>query len=283
MTSSKQYIQQHLQGLYPDSEICALTNWILEKVSGMNRTQLLTNKCTIFSETMHADIRNITKRLCQYEPIQYIFGEMEFRGLSFLVNHSVLIPRPETGELIDLILQKVSGQTHCSVLDIGTGSGCIAISLAKERPLWQISAWDISVDALHTAQTNAHRNKVHIITREVDILTEPTEETRWNIIVSNPPYICEKEQAEMEDNVLKYEPAIALFVPNDDPLLFYRHIAQYAHHHLSDGGFLFFETNRAYGNETVSMLKQYGFSDIELHKDISGNDRMVEARLYIKH
>jgi len=217
--------------------------------------------------------------LKEYKPIQYILGETEFFGLNFSVNQSVLIPRPETEELVELILKNHSGE-NLKILDIGTGSGCIAISLAKNMPSAKVYAIDISEDALSVAKENATRNQVEIQFFQQDILAELPDNIfneKLDIIVSNPPYITPIEKYSIHDNVLKYEPHTALFVPQNNPLLFYERIADIGHSLLNKSGFLYFEINALYGKEICQMLQTKGYSNIKLYQDISGKNRMIEA------
>jgi release factor glutamine methyltransferase len=193
------------------------------------------------------------------------------------VNESVLIPRPETEELVDWIRNENDLNKNLQILDIGTGSGCIAISLKHEFPFATVDAFDISNEALETARKNAAQNGLEVNFSEVDILNAPAFDKKWDIIVSNPPYVLENEKLQMHSNVLEYEPHLALFVPDNDPLLFYREIALFAKKQLNANGKLYFEINRAYGQATVDMLSELGFQHIELRKDISGNDRMVRG------
>ena len=218
-------------------------------------------------------------RLLQYEPIQYIIGKTEFYGLPFSVNNNVLIPRPETEELVELILNNTDRNKELTILDIGTGSGAIAISLAYHLPNANIEAWDISPKALDTASENARINDVKVNFQEVDVLDNITSSQTYDIIVSNPPYVLEEEKAEMEKNVLDYEPHLALFVPNHDALRFYRRIAQIGKQLLNPSGMLYYEINRAKGEETKDMLLKMGYQNIEVIKDIFGNDRIAKAQI----
>jgi release factor glutamine methyltransferase len=204
-------------------------------------------------------------------------GETEFYGLPFYVDESVLIPRPETEELVDWIQKENDKNAFLNILDIGTGSGCIAIALKHGFTNSTVHAFDISVQALETAQSNTERNNLEVNFAQVDILNAPDFTTKWDIIVSNPPYITEHEKDDMFPNVLNHEPHLALFVPDNDPLLFYRKIALFARQHLHHNGKLYFEINRESGKECMELLTGLGFNDIELKKDISGNDRMVRA------
>lgn len=221
-------------------------------------------------------LNDILVRLARFEPIQYIIGKTEFCGLTLKVSSDVLIPRPETAELVDWIVSDCP-QSGLRVLDIGTGSGCIAITLAERMVEAEVSAWDISEKALAVARENALRNNVRIAFSCMDVFNEPTGTSVFDIIVSNPPYITESERAEMERNVLDYEPETALFVPDTDPLRFYRRIAHIGNQMLKPGGKLFFEINRAYGSETAAMLKYGGYSQVEVRSDSYGNARMIKA------
>ncbi|MBQ5817424.1 MAG: peptide chain release factor N(5)-glutamine methyltransferase, partial [Bacteroidaceae bacterium] len=212
------------------------------------------------------------------EPIQYILGETEFCDLTFKVNPSVLIPRPETSELVRWIVEE-NGDKECRILDIGTGSGCIAISLAKMMPSAAVTAWDISPEAIETAESNNKLNGTNVTFARQDIFAAEGEGAKYDIIVSNPPYIKENEKEKMQRNVLDWEPCIALFVPDNDPLLFYRQIARKGLQLLKNGGRLYFEINRENGEETCAMLAEYGYTAIELRKDFADNDRMIRAIL----
>lgn len=270
------YIKQTLHGYYPDSEIVSMAKLLLTQVFGMSVIELYAGKDNCFSSNEQKQLEDILLRLQKYEPIQYIIGEEEFFGLPFEVNRHVLIPRPETGELVNWIIQE-NKDRQTRILDIGTGSGCIAISLAKHMEKAEVTAWDVSVDALQVAARNCLRNGVEVKLEQKDVLRfEPSGE-QFDVIVSNPPYITEKEKVEMEANVLEWEPDVALFVPDDSPLLFYRKIAELGMEMLAPNGKLYFEINRAYGKQTVDMLVELGYREIELRKDISQNDRMVKA------
>ena len=224
------------------------------------------------------------------KPIQYIIGETEFYRLPFYVNQHVLIPRPETEELVEWIISLPNSsqkEKNLNILDIGTGSGCIAISLAKNLPNASVFAIDISKKALQVAKQNAVLNEVTVEFIEYDILSSNIIQTpsirgknlnlKFDIIVSNPPYVRQLERQEIKNNVLNYEPHIALFVENDNPLLFYNHIIDFAKENLTKNGKLYVEINQYLGQETVTLLKEKGFTNIELKKDLFGNDRMVRA------
>lgn len=234
------------------------------------------------SEDEKAVALSVLQRLRLHEPIQHILGEAEFYGLSFVVNKNVLIPRPETEELVEHIFIKLKDNKELSILDIGTGSGAIAIALASKLPQAKIVAYDISEEALLVAKENAKRNNVAIQFEQCDILqsdllTKSSLIKKFDAIVSNPPYILESEKKEMQPNVLDYDPSIALFVSDEDPLIFYRTIAKYALSWLKPQARLFFEINRAQGKQMVELLDSLGFRNIELLKDISQNDRIIIA------
>ena len=269
------YIKTLLHKYYPESEISGFIRIIIEYVTGKPYAQaVLENK--ELSRLQARNINNIVKRLRAYEPIQHITGETEFFGLPFIVNKHVLIPRPETEELVELILNE-NKEENLNILDIGTGSGAIAIALAKYKKDAKVSAWDISKDALLIAKGNAERNAVDIDFEQADVLIDYPTDKKYDIIVSNPPYIMESEKKGMDKNVLDYEPHIALFVPDDRALIFYERIADIALNILNPDGKLYFEINQALGKETVIMLKDKGFSNVVLYQDISKNDRMIKA------
>ena len=277
MQTALQLLRSQLQGLYPDTEIRSFSYLIIEKLTGFSRTEVYVNKNTLFSVEQQHEIESFIEKLKKYVPIQYILGETEFYGLPFYVNESVLIPRPETEELVDWIRNENDRSAELKLLDIGTGSGCIAIALKHEFKNSVVDAFDISVDALDTAKQNSALNNLTINFSAIDILNVPDLPIKWDIIVSNPPYITENEKDGMLPNVLDHEPHLALFVPDNDPLLFYRSIALFAQKHLNANGKLFFEINREAGLPCIELLTTMGYRDVELRKDISGNDRMVKA------
>lgn len=264
-------------------EARALARWVFELRFGIGQIQLLTDKDSYFSEKERYELLFIVHRLLQGEPIQYILGFAPFCGMKVRVCPGVLIPRPETEELVAWIVSDMRAgisDTEPYVLDIGTGSGCIALALARELPQARVSGMDISEPALEVARQNAVSLGLHVEFFRQDILHENTSSGRkWHVMVSNPPYICASEAQQMERNVLDHEPHQALFVPDDDPLLFYRAIARYAREALFPGGRLYFEINRAYVVETVRLLEGSGFSGVEVRKDQFGNNRMVGCRL----
>ena len=270
-----EHIREELSGHYSAGEISALTRILATELLGVKESTFFLKDAVELDNKRELLLDNALSDLKIYRPIQHILGYENFCGLQFEVNGSVLIPRPETQELVAWIADEAQGNEH--ILDIGTGSGCIAISLAQRVKNSTVSAWDISSEALVVARKNSENNGCNVIFAQRDILSyEPTEEL-FDIIVSNPPYIKEEEKSSMEANVLNWEPQLALFVPNDTPLLFYRVIAEKALTMLCDGGKLYFEINRAYGKEICAMLQSLGYRDIELRKDFADNDRMIKA------
>lgn len=272
-------IRKSLSNFYPDTEISGLTRLLIENVTNSSIPALLSDKSKKITEEELLKIDKIVERLQKFEPIQYILGETEFYGLPFVVNENVLIPRPETEELVELIL-KENKTDQPRILDIGTGSGCIAISLKKYFPKSIVEGWDISKGALEVASLNSKNNSANVLFTQVDILGEYPNQLTFDIIVSNPPYVLDSEKSEMHTNVLKYEPHTALFVADSNPLLFYNRIADMCTQLLTNGGKLYFEINRMKGQETIKMLEDKGFSAIKLIKDISGNDRIVKAEYH---
>ena len=276
MQNPKDFIKSELKDLYSPDEISSLTRLILEKELAIPFADILACKFNHLSDAEMQKLTEIVGKLKNSEPIQYILGETDFFGLAFYVNGSVLIPRPETEELVQWVLESAENKPM-KILDIGTGSGCIAVTLAKKLPSAEVHAWDISEDALEVARKNAERNGVKVIFVKRDMLLEPVSDEKFDIIVSNPPYVTEVEKTEMQENVLNFEPHLALFVPDDNALVFYEKIADFALTNLNKGGQLFFEINRAKGADIARLLEEKGFKNIELRKDISGNERMVMA------
>ncbi len=276
MQNPKDFIKSELKDLYSPDEISSLTRLILEKEFAIPFADILACKFNHLSDAEMQKLTEIVGKLKNSEPIQYILGESDFFGLAFYVNGSVLIPRPETEELVQWVLESAENKPM-KILDIGTGSGCIAVTLAKKLPSAEVHAWDISEDALEVARRNAERNGVKVIFSKRDMLLEPVSDEKFDIIVSNPPYVTEVEKTEMQENVLNFEPHLALFVPDDNALVFYEKIADFALTNLNKDGKLFFEINRAKGADIAHLLEEKGFTNIELRKDISGNERMVMA------
>lgn len=262
---------------YPCEEANSFFGLLTEAYLEMSRLQVALQRDKEISEAKLAEFKNAEQRLLKHEPIQHIIGESEFFGLKFKVSSDVLVPRPETEELVRWILDDLEAENQqIKLLDIGTGSGCIAISLAKNLPDAKVFALDISEKALETAKMNAQSNQVEIGFTEKNILLTDQLEEQYNLIVSNPPYVRDLEKAEMQANVLKYEPETALYVRDQDPLIFYRKITQLAQKALQPGGKLYFEINQYLGPETEKLLQEFGFKT-ELRKDIYGNFRMLKG------
>ena len=259
------YIISQLRGYIPEEELCELAYWIVEETTGLTRAQILMG-CKGTENIPNIEI--ILEKLRAHVPIQYVFEHTEWMGLDLKVTPATLIPRPETAELVEWVKEKADHQQPLRIVDIGTGSGCIAIALKRTCPLWDVTGVDISAEALTIAKENAKRNQVQVTWKQLDILSEKLDFI--DIIVSNPPYICQKEKAEMDARVLDHEPHSALFVPDTDPLLFYRRIAE-----MKVAKKLFFEINEAYGKEVCDMLKELGYQHITLKRDIYGKERMV--------
>ena len=277
MQSVRHQIEKELSDFYPQGELKVLVRMLLQQVAGWSLVDMLTHNDLTLTAAQQMQIADAVDRLKRYEPIQYILGVAEFDGMRLVVDARALIPRPETAELVLLLAETLS--PDASVLDIGTGSGCIAVALARRLPQAQVSAYDVSPDALALAAENARNQGVKIDFRQVDILHDaPADAPVFDAIVSNPPYVTDSERASMEANVLDYEPALALFVPDDDPLLFYRAIADFAWTHLSIGGRLFFEINHRFGAEIVMMLRHKGFANCAVQHDAFGKERFVVAQ-----
>ncbi|RGN51492.1 MULTISPECIES: peptide chain release factor N(5)-glutamine methyltransferase [unclassified Bacteroides] len=271
-----QHIKHSLSGYYPETEIKAFTKILFCDVFHLNMLDIYLGRNIKLSEEELTLLEDVLVRLRKQEPIQYIIGSTQFYGLTLQVNEDTLIPRPETAELVDLII-KENGDKALTILDIGTGSGCIAISLALNLPKARVKAWDISEGALRIATANARTLQAKVNFECKDALHATVESESLDIIVSNPPYITEKEKADMEANVLDWEPASALFVPDEDPLLFYRAIATLGKIALKDNGKVYFEINQAFGEDTYRMMSDLGYHQIEVLKDLSGKDRIVKA------
>lgn len=314
---------KRLTAIYNEREAQAIVRTVLDALFGMSLTDICLGKVTQLSADDTTRLEKIMQRLEKSEPVQYVLGAEWFAGRLFDVAPGVLIPRPETEDLVKWacdeakekednskeergkeekevskkgeapkkeeqllssllknnkeVPKKGEEAPHPSILDIGTGSGCIAITVALALPQARVTAWDISTDALAIAAGNAHRLGASVRFEHQDALSAPDDEERWDVIVSNPPYICDKERADMSDNVLCYEPELALFVPDSDPLLFYRAIARYASKALKPGGRLLFETNTAYAHEVGLAMADEGFTAIEVRNDCFGKPRMVKG------
>ena len=262
---------------YDAGEAKALVRWVLDVRFGMSLTDILCGKVTQLSADDQAELEKIMQRLEKGEPVQYIIGVADFAGRQFQVAPGVLIPRPETAELCEWIISSEKGDKKCHLLDIGTGSGCIAITLAAALPQAQVAAWDISADALRIAQGNAKALGVQVTFEQHDILNTSLHDA-YDVIVSNPPYIKPSERDGMAKNVLDYEPQIALFAPDDNPIIFYQKIADFAWQNLNNEGLLFFELNPLTAEAVGDYLRQVGFSDIEFRQDAFGKLRFLKAK-----
>lgn len=275
------YFHLHLGELYDNEEIQNFYFLSCEHIEGLSRAQVQLNKKIILEEKKLQKFYSIVSQLQQQKPIQYIFGETEFYGLKFLVNENVLIPRQETEELVHWLIQDYKNKSQVQILDIGTGSGCIPISLAHFLPQAKLQALDVSESALQLAAKNATLNNTPVLFHQFDILSnkfpESFDTVLFDCIVSNPPYIRTSEAELMHRNVLHFEPHLALFVTDEKPLLFYEAIANFAQYYLKKGGAIYFEINEALGKEVVTLLENKAFKDIVLKKDLNGKDRMVKA------
>ena len=268
-----------LSRIYDSEEILSFFYILSEKILGLQRVGVAMHLDKKLSVNEMTDFDNARKRLENQEPIQYIIGETYFFGIPFIVNTHVLIPRPETEELVDWILKDYTDtKGSITILDIGTGSGCIAVSLAKNLPEAQVYAIDISEEAIGVAKENAKRNRVHVTFKQMDVLEMEDLFQNFDIIVSNPPYVRELERLDMKPNVLNNEPSQALFVSNDNPLLFYKKITELAKKKCNEKGSLYFEINQYLGTETKRMIEATGFVSVEVQKDLYDNERMIRAR-----
>ena len=281
----KLFFNEALSAIYPKTEIDSFFFILMEEKLKLQRIDTVLKPDFLITKKNLIDLKNIVKRLQKEEPIQYIIGNTEFYGLPFLVDKNTLIPRTETEELVAWVLDEIkvlanNKITEPSILDIGTGTGCIPISLAKNLTSLNISAIDISTEALLIAKQNAILNKVTIEFIELDILNTESLPQEYDVIISNPPYVRELEKEEIKNNVLENEPHLALFVADENPLIFYNKIADLAKQQLSENGMLFFEINQYLGKETLNMLVKKGFKNIQLKKDLFGNDRMIKCVLH---
>ncbi|NOZ46821.1 MAG: peptide chain release factor N(5)-glutamine methyltransferase [Chlorobi bacterium] len=270
------FFKNSLQDYYPDTEVNSLVNIIFEFLTEMSAIQIHANKNLTFANKKYEKLTYFITELKQYKPIQYLLGETEFYGIRLKVNSDVLIPRPETEELVSWIIEE-QNEKNISIIDIGTGSGCIALALAKNLNRAQISALDVSHSAIQLAKKNAQLNNLSVDFIVADIVNYVNSGEKYNVIVSNPPYVLDKEKELMHENVLNYEPHLALFVPDNDPLFFYKIILNYAKKALAKTGSLYFEINEKYGAECRKIIDSMGFAKIEVRKDINGKARMIKA------
>ena len=276
MNVTVSHIRSALQECYPPREAANLSRIVCCEMFGQGNIDYYLGKDMILSPNDERELESILSRLCNFEPIQYVQGTARFLGRTFRVAPGVLIPRPETEELVERMLEEVAPASR--ILDIGTGSGCIAVTLSKELPEAEVTAWDISGEALAIAGDNNRLLQTSVQFVQRDVLTyQPTEDEYFDVIVSNPPYVTETEKNEMDANVLDWEPGVALFVPDEDPLRFYNRIACLGSELLLPGGKLYFEINQAYGRETAHILEMNQYRDVRVIKDIFGKDRIVTA------
>lgn len=266
-----------------DREAAALVDEMMWRIKGWSRTDTIIHGDESTTEFLQRSVNDTVEKLLAGNPIQYIFGKAQFYGLDFIVTPDTLIPRPETAQLVDMIIDRYGEKSDMRVLDLGTGSGCIAIALARHLPFPDnVTAVDFSAGALSVASRNSRELKVNIDCVKADMLSASEIagkiNGKFNIIVSNPPYIAQFEAAEMERHVLDHEPHTALFVPDDDPLLFYRAIARIASERLEDNGTLFLEINPLFAKELADMLRDNGFQDIDIERDMQKVERFIIAK-----
>lgn len=273
------YSTRRLTAIYDESEAAAISDWLIEYLTGIKRAQRISHHKTLLTAEQAAQLESFLERLIRHEPVQYVLNEAWFCGFKFYVDRHVLIPRPETEELVEWIISGCKfpiGQL--TILDIGTGSGCIAVALKRRLGKAEVWSCDSSHEALRVAEKNATDLGVTVQFRELDFLDEAQRDPlpRFDIIVSNPPYIPEKDKTDMQPNVLNYEPAAALFVPDDDPLVFYKAIATFGKTHLQPGGAIYMELHENTGAAAARFFEANNYST-ELKKDMQGKDRMLKA------
>ncbi len=278
--SAYQYLKNNLANIYDEREAANIAELIIEKILGLKKTERILNKHWPLKIEQINTIENYLQELINYKPVQYVLNEAWFAGMKFFVDENVLIPRPETEELVEWIVQNAFKNLRFRILDIGTGSGCIAIALKKKINNADVFALDVSENALKIAALNAQQNTTTDINfLKADILQNQMKINMplLDVIVSNPPYITKKESAEMHSNIIAYEPHLALFVPDENPLLFYNAISDFALSHLKENGSLYFEIHENFANDIVNLMQQKGFQSIEIKKDLQQKNRMVKA------
>ncbi len=283
--SAYQHLKNNLANIYDAKEVENIAALVIESISGLKGTERILNRHQTLNDGRVNILQKHLQQLMNHKPVQYVLNEAWFAGMKFFVDENVLIPRPETEELVDWIIQDLRFTIHDSlftILDIGTGSGCIAIALKKKIKNAEVFALDVSEAALKVAALNAQQNNAEIIFFKADILKDQTNINMdlFDVIVSNPPYITKGESAEMHANVLAYEPHLALFVPDENPLLFYNAISNFSRAHLKENGNLYFEVHENFANEIVHLLQQNGFQPVEIKKDLQQKNRMVKAVLH---
>jgi release factor glutamine methyltransferase len=283
LNEARTVLTKELKNVYETDELRNIIELVIEHITNMSRAEQVKNKVPYFTCTQLEDIDAITERLKKNEPVQYVLGEAWFAGMKFKVNKNVLIPRPETEELVDWVVREaVSYELRAtSILDIGTGSGCIPITLKKKLPQAAVSAIDVCSETLFTATENAIELNAEVDFLLLDFLDEEKwkELLQYDIIISNPPYVKQSEINTMHERVKEFEPHLALFVPDEDALLFYKKLSGFTAKHLKPGGSLFVEINEALGEQVVNLFQATGFANIELRKDMQGKDRMIKATL----
>ena len=279
--NSVQAIVEHLKkgliDLYPIEEVNAIIAILFDHYHGWNKVDLNMKMGEKLAESELLNLHYALKELLRYKPIQYVLGIAEFYNLKFIVNEHVLIPRQETEELVNLMINEL--EDGKSIVDIGAGSGCISISYKKKRNMSTVYAADVDPRALKIVQQNARQHGLEIKTIEMDVLNWTDHGRDYDVVVSNPPYVLEKERSSIHRNVLDYEPDLALFVPDNEPIIFYKHIADFSMKHLTVNGRIYFEVNEKYAKEVAECLKIRNFIDIRIIKDINGKDRIVAANL----
>ena len=294
IAEAEAYIREGLNGIYDESESANIAQLVLEECTGFTRTHLLLNKQQSLTAEQENTIRELLPRLQQHEPVQYLLNKAWFYGMELYVDKNVLIPRPETEELVDWIVKDVKAAgldvferkpmqadvtSQVKILDIGTGSGCIALALKKAMPKAEVWGCDVSEEALTVARRNGAALNIRVDFQGVNFLDESQQKRlpSVDIIVSNPPYIPLRDKDSMRPNVLNYEPHTALFVPNNDALLFYKAIAHFAKKRLHDGGFIYLEIHEELGEAVANLFKSEGYLEVELRKDMQGKKRMVKV------
>lgn len=277
----KRELVKSLAGIYDNREAQNIADLVIENLTDLSRTDQLKRKELALSQGQIEKLDQIVNRLRQNEPVQYILGEAWFAGLKFLVDKNVLIPRPETEEMVDWIVkdQYATGNRQISILDIGTGSGCISISLKKKLPLATVTAVDVCSEALFVAANNSIQHGTEVDFMLLDFLNRETwiQLKQYDVIVSNPPYIRSAESKEMHDRVTGFEPALALFVPDNDALIFYKAISEFGKKHLKTDGVIYVEIHESRGNELINVFREWDYSSIELRKDMQGKERLVKV------
>ena len=280
ITEGYHYISRELLSIYDQREAENIANLMIENITGFKKLDIVINKATQLTSSQEVILHQYTALLLQHQPVQYVLHEAWFYGMMLYVDEHVLIPRTETEELVEWMLKDAeTNKQPINILDIGTGSGCIPIALKKNMPAAEVWAVDINNEALLVAQRNADTQQTSITFQQADILNKPYPSVlpTFDVIVSNPPYIPLSDKTAMHPNVLQHEPHLALFVANEDPLLFYNAIVDFAQSHLNPGGSLYFEIHEAMGEEVKQQLTQKGFINVQVKKDMQGKDRMVKA------